>query len=370
MRALVFMALLLCAACSPRGQMTLMPEAADVGRQQTVFVATTRGLDPSTGRPAFARDPEERFGRYVVSIPPEREVGTIRWPARSGQPDPARHFLTSEAQQYDTPAAFRADLSQAMRLVRGRREVMVFVHGFNNNFSEGIYRVAQLAHDLDVKSTIAHYSWPSQGSALGYVYDRDSALFARDGLESMLQEIARAGAERIILVGHSMGAALTMETLRQMALNSDRLVLDRLAGVILMSPDIDVDVFKAQAGAFRRLPQPFLIFTSNRDRALALSALIGREQNRLGNLEDVSRLAGLEVTLLEVGAYSTGSGHLTPGTSPALISILSRISDLDVAMRQDERGRVGLLPGVVLTVQNATQIILSPVGRIGEGLAN
>ena len=31
------------------------------------------------------------------------------------------------------------------------------------------------------------------------------------------------------------------------------------------------------------------------------------------------------------------------------------------------RARVGLLPGLVLTVRNATEIVLKPVGAIGEG---
>ena len=28
-----------------------------------------------------------------------------------------------------------------------------------------------------------HYAWPSAAEPLGYVYDRDSAIFARDGLD-------------------------------------------------------------------------------------------------------------------------------------------------------------------------------------------
>jgi hypothetical protein len=44
-----------------------------------------------------------------------------------------------------------------------------------------------------------------------------------------------------------------------------------------------------------------------------------------------------------------------------LIQILSQISSVDTAFDRDRAGRAGLLPGTVLTVQNVTNIILSPV---------
>ena len=57
-----------------------------------------------------------------------------------------------------------------------------------------------------------------------------------------------------------------------------------------------------------------------------------------------------------------GAGHFNVGTSPALIQLLGSIANLDAAFRAD--ARVGLLPGVVLTVQNATSVILAPVEAV------
>ena len=56
------------------------------------------------------------------------------------------------------------------------------------------------------------------------------------------------------------------------------------------------------------------------------------------------------------------------GDNPVLIALLNRITDVNAAFGADERGRVGLLPGVVLTVQSATEIILAPVGAVAEEL--
>ncbi len=367
-RLLLAFCLIALSGCTPRGTIMVDPDAAAVGAVQPVFVGTTR-RDGGEAEPfSRGRGFATRFARFDVSIPPDRELGSLPWPPRYGVPDPRRHMLTVASQIYRDDAAFRSALAVEMRRSRrGMREAVVFVHGFNSTFAEGLYRFAQLHHDMELPGVPVHYSWPSRGTPLGYAYDRDSALFARDGLERLLHEVTAAGADRVHLVAHSMGSALTMEALRQLAIRKDRSVMSRIGGVILISPDIDVDVFRAQAQAVGKLPQPFVIFTSAQDRALGLSARLAGEAARLGNLRDLRVLAGLEVTLLEVGAFSTGDGHFTAGTSPTLLRLLNRIGDVDAALGRDASSRIGLLPGAVLSIQGATQVILSPVAAIGLG---
>ena len=132
---------------------------------------------------------------------------------RGRQEKAARAIESSPARDEALKAIQRA----FARDKRGDRDAVIYVHGFNNTFSEGLYRIAQLSKDLDMPGVTAHYSWPSAGNPLGYVADRDSSLFARDGLERLMQEVVASGAERIVLVAHSMGSALTMEALRQIA---------------------------------------------------------------------------------------------------------------------------------------------------------
>ncbi len=356
---------LLIASCTPRGQITLAPQAAAVGAVQTVFVGTTRLIDPETGRYGSGRSEVMQFARYEVSIPPDRELGEIKFPRKSGKPNPKIDFLTTAEVLHSSPSDFRTDIARAaLKGPRGGREAVIFVHGFNTNFSEGLYRIAQLSHDLELPGATVHYSWPSAANPLGYVRDRDSALVARDGLEALMHEVDAAGADRILLVSHSMGGALTMEAMRQIAIRGDKRLLAKIAGVILISPDLDVDVFRSQAQDIGTLPQPFLIFGSNRDRLLNLSAVLTGEPERLGNLTDLTRVADLKVTYLDVGAIAGGAGHFAVGNSPVLISLLGRIGEVDAAFEDDSRGRVGLLPGVVLTVQNATRIVLAPVTAI------
>lgn len=351
--------LALMAACSPRGEMTVVPPGTVTGSTQSIYVATDRLFDPATMRFGSERSETARFARYDVVVPPERKPGSITYPRPGAQPDPNADFLTTAAVVYPGEPSFRRDLGQALR--QDGREATIFVHGYNNTFADGVYRITQLSHDLDLPGVHMHYAWPSAGTPFGYVYDRDSAVFARNGLESMLREVSASGAERIFLVAHSMGSALVVETLRQLALRGDRQTLDRISGVILISPDIDVDVFRSQARDIGRLPQPFVIFGSSRDRALKLSARLTGQSARLGSLQNVGAVADLEVTFVDVAAFSVGDGHFNVGKSPALIKLLDRIGDVDAAFEGDPSSRIGLFPGAVLTVQNATQIILSPI---------
>lgn len=365
MRGLILPILLIAlSACTARGTMVVVPPETAEGPISTVYVGTTRGLE-GTGVFSSERSEALRFARYDVAIPPQREVGQISYP-KPRRPNVSTDFVTTGQRIYSADADFRSDLGAA--LAANGREAIIFVHGFNNTFTEGLYRIAQLRHDLEVPGVALHYSWPSAAEPLGYLYDRDSATFARDGLEELIRETIAAGATRVTLVAHSMGSYLSMEALRDIALKDGR-IMPQLRGIVLISPDIDVEVFRAQAKDIGTLPQPFLIFGSDRDRVLRLSALITGQRGRLGSLDSVEALSDLEVTYLDVGAFSSGGGHFVPGTSPALIKLLGRIGDVDQAFGNDAAGRAGLLPGVILTARSATRVILRPVADItGDSL--
>ncbi|MGL4281357.1 MAG: alpha/beta hydrolase [Albidovulum sp.] len=340
--------------------MQFVPAGAKPGEIESVYVGTTRAIDPSvSSQLGIGRSQEMHYGKVDISVPPDRVPGTIPLPGRNGELDPATHFLTVDRTIYRDAAQFRQELARDVSRRKG--DTVIFVHGFNNNAVESTYRMAQFGHDLKIPGALVHYAWPSRGQALGYVYDRDSAIFASRGLEQLLKNVESAGGKRVVLVAHSMGSLITMEALSRLSLQGNRRVLDRIAGVILMSPDIDVDVFRSQAATIGKLPDPFIIFTSKKDKALAISARITGQTNRLGNLPDPAPLAGIKVTLIDTTAFSVGGGHFNVASSPALIAILSNITSVDDALSSDGRGRTGVIGSAMLTVQNATQIVMSPV---------
>ncbi len=358
-RVAVFIVCLLLASCTKRAHLVLVPEAARTNAVETVFVATSRAYHTPLYY-SWRRAEHLSWLRYDIAVPPDRTLGELSWPLNS-RVDPNTQFVATRADNLGDGNGYRQALAGALRqLPRAEREVIIYVHGFNNNFADGILRLTQLSHDFDGTGIATHYSWPSAGHPLGYAYDRDSVLLARDGLEQMIHQTLSAGAERVYLIGHSMGSQLIMEVLRAMSLARPGSVDDLFDGVILISPDIDVDVFLSQARRIGELPQPFDLVVSKRDRVLELSARLTGQQNRLGNVASLDRIAGLNVRVIDVSAFSTGPGHFTLGTSPGLIKLFSNPAALRAAFEGDAAGRPGLLPGTILTVRNATGIILQP----------
>ena len=252
------------------------PQAGTIG----ILVATTRA--PVTEPPGVmfggSRGLGLDFANIVVSIPPGRAPGEMRGPPAA--PPIRRAISQSSRSDRMTLAEAKASFDQRVKAVPGRR-VLVFVHGFNTRFEEAVYRFAQIAYDSNVKVAPVLFTWPSGGGVLDYVYDRDSAIYSRDALEKVLQTIAddpNVGA--VAVLGHSMGAYLVVEALRQMSIRNHGLPR-KIGNVMLASPDIDVDVFRRQIAAIDAAPRTtnFTIFVSRDDRALSLSILVAHIQH-------------------------------------------------------------------------------------------
>jgi len=277
--------LLICmlAGCATRpGPEVLTPVAASVpaAKVVTVYVATTRErASPRSNVFTNARARELNYAEFKISIPPRHQAGQIEWPQ---MPDPATSFTTVQQNVLD-----RQTFEQriAVRDGRpGRLKVGVFVHGFNNNFQEALFRLAQMTADAEVDGAAVLFAWPSQAKVTDYVADRDAVTYSRDQLVDLLTMLAanRSIAE-ISVIGHSMGAWLTVEALRQLRLARNNAVINRL-NVILAAPDIDVDVFRAQMDVVGPLSTPMTVLVARDDIALAWSGRIAGARQRVGTL--------------------------------------------------------------------------------------
>ncbi len=361
-RLIALCLVVLTAACTPRAALVFAPELTADLPTRSVFIATTRQFEK--GEFGDLRTPFPTFLRYDISVPPGRPQGSVATPDR--EIDPNTQFLAKGRNIYTSIGDFRRDLSRALGSRGGLREAVIYVHGFNNTFDEGVLRITQLSEDFRFPGVALHYSWPSAANVLNYAYDRDSVLFGRDGLNQLISEVQAAGAQSIVLVAHSVGSQLTMEVLRDRAIAIPGSVARDFAGIVLISPDIDVQLFRRQAKRIGPLPEAFGIFVSKKDRALQLSARLTGQRNRLGT-SSAAAVSDLDVTLVDVTEFSKGAGHFTAGDSPLLIAIFGGAGNLAKAFSADSAGSVGgLLPGTILTVQSATEIILSPFSLLTQ----
>ena len=89
-----------------------------------------------------------------------------------------------------------------------KKEILVFVHGFNTSFEDASRRTAQIAYDMAFDGPTVLYSWPSQGSMNPIAYNKDgrNAALTVPHLEEFLKMmVAKSGATTVDIIAHSMG---------------------------------------------------------------------------------------------------------------------------------------------------------------------
>ena len=107
-------------------------------------------------RDGIAHRPVAKWSAVVRDLSPSVQLGAGR--TRNRQLHARRHRtnLNRAAENFPTTNAFRAQLKQQLAVDAG--EAAIFVHGFNTNFAEGVYRVAQLSHGLKLPGTLLEHS--------------------------------------------------------------------------------------------------------------------------------------------------------------------------------------------------------------------
>ncbi|MBB4351732.1 alpha/beta hydrolase [Aliirhizobium cellulosilyticum] len=280
------------------------------GQEITVLAATNR--TPNATEPGFggAWAGKLSYERYQISAPPQRKGTAITYV--NGTPKPDRQYIVKDRHQL-TKQDF---LSDALRSIGPDGTMGVFIHGYNYSYQEALFRIAQIGADARLPGAPILFSWPSAAVVAGYVADRDAALASRGDLHELVQALSESSkVRRIVLFAHSMGAFLTMETVRELKLQGRDDVLRKLT-VVLAAPDIDVDVFRAQLRDIGRMQTPITLLVSKVDRALSVSSLIGGERQRVGRMDvddpivqEAAVKEGVRVIDITSVAGSDGLGH-------------------------------------------------------------
>jgi esterase/lipase superfamily enzyme len=291
-------AALACSACGGRpSQGALIPVASGISVEGTdrvpILVATTRQRTMADAGEMFGseRAADVSYAAITVSIPPDasRKIGEVQWPVTLPG-DPRTNFVTISA-DYTDKQSFLATIT-AVAKQTGRTKVLVFVHGFNNRFDDAVYRFAQIVHDSKAPAIPVLFTWPSRGEARlrAYTYDRESANYSRDALEDLLNTLTTLSAiTEVNLLAHSMGNWVALEALRGRSIRRNAatspLKPDKLKNVMLVAPDVDVDVFRTQIVRMGPTHPRIALFVSQDDSALGLSKVIWGDVPRIGDID-------------------------------------------------------------------------------------
>ncbi len=307
---LVVLALaVLLSACGSRpetGALMFSTQAAPEATVHDILIATTREKDTTPGTYFNGNRSEKlNYAHASISVPPTHKNGAIEWPSVIPG-DPKKDFVARDAGYIESQQAFLKQLNQQLRKKpKGQRNILLFIHGYNTMFAEGLYRLAQFVHDAKTDVVPVLFTWASQGHVTGYVYDLNSTAIARDNLIDTLLLLAKSEAETISILGHSMGNYLLLETGRQMTRQQFDILDRKLKLVVMAAPDIDIDLFKSTLRRNGPPRNPYIIVVSRDDSALRVSRRVAGGVERLGAYSDDEELAELGAIVVDVTDLQT-----------------------------------------------------------------
>lgn len=298
--------------------------AVKTATKRKIYMATTREASDVIGAFYSAeRAPELGLASVVVSIPPNHETGNIER-ARQLPPDPRTEFAIIEPTTYGSDNAFLASINRELAArPASAREVLLFVHGYNNTVSDSLLRIAQFVEDTEFDGVAVLFSWASAAKATRYVYDLNSALIARQKLLHAADIIRRSNTRKIDLFAHSMGSLLTVEAIVQAEISGSFNTSGLLGNVMLAAPDIDVDLFAAQLNYLKPEDRDFFVFISEDDKALGFSSRLSGGISRAGDA-DPAFLTQLGVTVIDLSEVddSTSGSHSKFAGSPEVVQLI------------------------------------------------
>ena len=217
----------------------------------------------------------------------EAEPGPIRYlkvPRNVIVPTPAHAVQGAGAiQQWLEEVCGLADGDANPNSISPTGDILVFIHGYNNNLNTIMWRQRQLASDLQAegwRGLVIGFDWPSDDDTLNYLEDRSDAAAVAIELVRRGVAIIAAGQKKncrtnIHLLGHSTGAYVIMEAFVQAEKDGELFKGDwRIGQVAFIGGDVSASSLSAtdnwSGPMFRRIMR-LTNYSSSFDAVLGVS---------------------------------------------------------------------------------------------------
>jgi esterase/lipase superfamily enzyme len=266
------------------------PRAA-LSKDPKLLVATTRlpvGEPPKSPWFSSERSPDLIFAEARLKPPSSSLIRSGEWSIASVE------------------SLSRTNAAQAFAQAALGRDLLLYIHGYRESFETAAASTIELSEGIKFSGVTGLFTWPSAGSTLSYVADRESAMWSRDAFEDLLAAMANTpSGGRIHIVAHSMGTLLTLETLRMLRGAGGERAMERIGAVVLAAPDIDIDLFARGLERLGSDAKKITVISSTNDRALAVSSRLAGGVIRAG-AADRERLEALSVRVADASEFGGG----------------------------------------------------------------
>ncbi|WP_426359424.1 alpha/beta hydrolase [Pseudocolwellia sp. HL-MZ19] len=233
------------------------------------------------------------------------------------------------------------------------KDVVLFVHGFNNTFDESVFTLAGLWHFMKRQGVPIAYSWPAAAKGFNaYFADKESGQFTIFHLKETLRLLFKnPEIENIHIIAHSRGTDVVTTTLRELIIENRASGGNpkkdlRIENLVLAAPDLDFGIIKQRLMAEQFGPAfgRITIYTSQEDSALGISSWLtnslsfGRLNSKDVNVneQNIFNLVG-NVSLIKVPKSVNFIGHDYFHSNPAVSSDLINLILHNAAPGSKER---------------------------------
>jgi esterase/lipase superfamily enzyme len=265
-----------------------------------------------------------QVGICEVTIPRSHQTGELEAPSmlRLEVAEKAdRHVILRKTERLEDQKFYDELRARVER--SPRKELFVFVHGFNVPFEDAARRTAQMAYDLKYQGAPVFFSWPANDKLLlTYAKDETNVAWAAPHLKQFLLDVVHhTDAQSINLIAHSMGNRALTAALRDLSLelrDESRLFNQ----VVLAAPDIDADDFKLNiAPAISRTANRVTVYASSHDQALAASQMVHQYPRAGDSIVLVPGIDTIDVSAIDGGPW----GHSYYGSSDPILQDIGQL---------------------------------------------
>ncbi len=276
-----------------------------------VFVATNRqskndkfGCAPSQF--TMKLDNKMRFGACKINVPKNHKIGEIS--AAKDEKDSLDNVFKIKEEKILSLQEIVADVKKS------NRTPLVFVHGFNVDYQEALFRAAQIAYDLKYQGPIILFSWPSgagdglmESAMINRTYDNNlnSAKNSVADFKNLMMTL-QGEKIKVNLTVHSMGHHVVLNALSELAQeNPEKTFVDNL---ILNAPDFEVDDFHSVVATVKKTSGRITLYCSSNDKAIIVSEILNKN-NRVGACLYAPDVETVNVSLIDDSLTGLGHGY-------------------------------------------------------------
>ncbi len=228
--------------------------------------------------------------------------------------------------------------------IKKDKEKLIFVHGFNVEFEEALFRAAQIKYDLKFQGQIILFTWPAgpeksgllnqillnKTYAINLVNAKNTIPLFKEFINEIYKNTKNSEIELYIIV-HSMGHQIVIPSLVQ--LSKENSIRKKIKELIFNAPDYPVDQFKTEVTLLKNIAERITIYCSPSDNALKVSEQVNGVR-RLGQCFLMDGVDVINVGRIDNPALGiAGLGHGYYSSRPILTDLYQLILGLEAPRR-------------------------------------